>query len=64
MSDNQREVERFQWHKDFECVVEILRTGTFPTTVMVKLPDDKIVETDFNRLMRRGLPESNYKEKL
>ena len=33
-----------------ECVVEVLKTGHFPTTAMVKLPNDKTIEVDTNEL--------------
>ena len=52
-----REVDRWQWHKELECVVEILKTGRFPTTVIVRLPDGKEVETDYCNLLRKGIAE-------
>jgi hypothetical protein len=34
---------KWMWWKKGECVVEILRRGNYPDTVMVRLPND--VET-------------------
>lgn len=36
---------RSMWNDALKCVVEIQRTGHFETgTVMMKLPDDRVVE--------------------
>jgi hypothetical protein len=40
----------WMWWRKGECVVEVLRTGHFPTTAMVKLPDDRETEVDINEL--------------
>lgn len=40
----------WMWHKEFECVVKILKTGHFPDTVIAQLPDDRIVEIDTKHL--------------
>lgn len=55
MENMTREVERWQWHRQLEVVVEVLRTGTFPTSVIVKLPDGREIETDYNNLSKRGV---------
>ena len=41
---------KWMWWKNGECVVELLTTGHFPTTVMAKLPNDKVTEIDFDEL--------------
>jgi len=41
------------WHSELECVVQILRTGHFPNTAMVKLPDDRVVEIEVQHLELR-----------
>jgi hypothetical protein len=38
------------WWDRGECVVEVLKTGHFPTSAIVKLPDDKIIEVDIDEL--------------
>lgn len=40
----------WMWWTKGECVVEVLRTGHFPTTAMVKLPNDKETEVDIIEL--------------
>lgn len=42
------------WWKKGECVVEVLGTGHFPTTAMVKLPNDKETEVDIDELEIAG----------
>lgn len=37
-------VPRWLWWAPGACVVEALRTGHFPDTLMVKLPDDRTIE--------------------
>jgi len=34
------QIEKYQWWGKGECVVEVVRSGHFPDTVMVKLPND------------------------
>ena len=41
---------KWMWWTKGECVVEVLRTGHFPTTAMVKLPNDKETEIEINEL--------------
>ena len=43
---------QFVWHKQIECKVEVIKTGHFPTTVIVQLPDGRQVETDSEHLAR------------
>jgi hypothetical protein len=43
-------LHRWMWWTKGECVVEVLRTGHFPTTAMVVLPNDKQTEIDINEL--------------
>lgn len=52
-------LHKWMWWKAGECVVEILRTGHFPTTVLVKLPNDVETEIELTELEdknRTGLP--------
>jgi hypothetical protein len=41
---------KWVWWKKGECVVEVLSTGHFPTTIIGKLPDDKETEIDIDEL--------------
>ena len=45
-----RTMPQWVWWKKGECVVEILRAGHFPTSVMAKLPNDKETEIDIDEL--------------
>ena len=50
MRDRSLRLERWLWWTKGECVVEVLRTGHFPTTAMVKLPNDLITEVEIDEL--------------
>lgn len=41
---------RFMWWRKGECVVEVLKRGHYPDTVMVKLPNDVVTEVMQNDL--------------
>ncbi len=41
---------QWMWNNKLQCVVELIKTGHFPTTAMVKLPDDRVVEVDIEDL--------------
>lgn len=41
---------RWVWWTKGECVVEVLKTGHYPTSAMVKMPDDKVIEVDLKEL--------------
>jgi hypothetical protein len=41
---------KWVWWVKGECVVEVLGTGHFPTTIMVKLPNDKITEIEYTEI--------------
>jgi hypothetical protein len=41
---------QWMWWTKGECVVEVLETGHYPTTAMVKLPDDRVTEVDIEEL--------------
>lgn len=43
---------QFVWYKKLECKVEVIKTGHFPTSLIVKLPDGKMIETDSENLTR------------
>lgn len=51
MKDNRmNHLSTWMWWTKGECVVEVLRTGHFPTTAMVKLPNDRETEVDIIEL--------------
>ena len=41
-----RTMPKWVWWVKGECVVEVLGAGHYPTTIMVKLPNDKTTEID------------------
>jgi hypothetical protein len=45
-----RIMPKWVWWKKGECVVEILRTGHYPTSIIAKLPNDKETEIDIDEL--------------
>lgn len=50
MQLNNTSLPTWLWHKQFKCVVKVLTTGHFPSTVMVELPDDKVIEVEVEQL--------------
>ena len=50
MKDKKLWLHKWMWWDRGECVVEVLKTGHFPTSAIVKLPDDKIIEVDIDEL--------------
>ena len=50
MRDNRLQLHRWMWWNKGECVVEILKVGHFPTTAMVRLPNDKETEIEIHEL--------------
>lgn len=50
MRNKSLRLEKWLWWTKGECVVEVLRTGHFPTTALVKLPDDRTIEVDMDEL--------------
>lgn len=54
--NNMHHLYKWMWWTKGECVVEVLRTGHFPTTAMVMLPNDKQIEIDINQL---EMPKDN-----
>lgn len=50
MKDPRLNLYKWMWWTKGECVVEVLGTGHFPTTAMVKLPNDKETEIEINEL--------------
>jgi hypothetical protein len=50
MRDQKVQLQKWMWWKKNECVVEVIKTGHFPTTAMVKLPNDKETEIDIDEL--------------
>ena len=45
-----RTMPKWVWWKAGECVVEVLKTGHFPTTIIGKLPNGKETEIDIDEL--------------
>lgn len=44
-------LDKAMWHTKLNCVVEVSRRGCFEEgTVMVKLPNDRIIQTDIRDL--------------
>jgi hypothetical protein len=41
---------KWVWWVNGACVVEVLGLGHFPTTIKVRLPDDKVTEVDSDQL--------------
>lgn len=52
MKENNKMSIRYKWlwWEKGGCVVELLHTGHFPTTVIAKLPDGRTTEIDFDEL--------------
>lgn len=55
MKDRRLFLQKWMWWNKGECVVEVLRTGHFPTTAMVKLPNDTETEVDIDELEFKNL---------
>jgi len=45
-----RTMPKWVWWKKGECVVEVIKTGHFPTTIIGKLPTGKETEIDIDEL--------------
>ena len=41
---------QYMWWAKGSCTVEIIKTGHYPTTVIVKLPNDAMSEVDLDEL--------------
>ena len=55
MSEPLINIPRWVWWKVGECVVEVLKRGHYPTTVMAKLPNDTVTEIEIVELdIHRG----------
>jgi hypothetical protein len=50
MKDPRFNLQKWMWWTKGECVVEVLKTGHFPTTAMVRLPNDKETEIEIAEL--------------
>lgn len=48
MNEQQLSVPRWVWWKKGECVIEVIKRGHYPATIMGKLPDDSIVEIELS----------------
>lgn len=47
---SKRTMPRWVWWKKGECVVEVIKTGHFPTSIIGKLPSGKESEIDIDEL--------------
>ena len=47
---NKRTMPRWVWWKKGECVVEVIKTGHFTTSIIGKLPNGKESEIDIDEL--------------
>jgi hypothetical protein len=43
-------INQWMWWRTGECVVEVLKSGHFPTSVLCKLPNDVTTEIDIDEL--------------
>jgi hypothetical protein len=50
MKDNRVNLYKWMWWTKGECVVEVLKTGHFPNTAMVRLPNDNETEIEIHEL--------------
>ena len=50
MKDSRVNLYKWMWWTKGECVVEVLRTGHYPNTAMVRLPNDKETEIEIHEL--------------
>jgi len=50
MKDNRVNLYKWMWWSKGECVVEVLKTGHYPNTAMVRLPNDKETEIEVHEL--------------
>jgi hypothetical protein len=50
-ANKMNELYKWMWWEKGECVVKILRTGHFPTSVEVQLPNDHITEIETSELV-------------
>jgi hypothetical protein len=44
------QMPQWVWWKKGECVLEVLSSGHFPTTVIAMTPQDKKIEVEINEL--------------
>lgn len=47
-----RKVDKFQWHVQLGCEVQVVTIGNFPDTVFVKLPDGTETQVDMAYLAK------------
>jgi hypothetical protein len=45
-----RTIPQWAWWKKGECVVEVLRSGHYPSSIIGRLPNDKETEIDIDEL--------------
>ena len=61
MKDGRYHLQKWMWWTKGECVVEVLKTGHFPTTAMVKMPNDKEIEITHISLYDQTVEGIRYK---
>jgi hypothetical protein len=49
-----RTMPQWVWWKKGECVVEVIKAGHYPTSIIGKLPNDKETEIDIDELELTG----------
>jgi hypothetical protein len=50
MIENIVTIPKWVWWTKGECVVEVLKRGHYPTTIMAKLPSDLVTEIELVEL--------------
>jgi hypothetical protein len=50
MKDKKLWLHKWMWWNKGECVVEVLKTGHYPNTAMVRLPNNKETEIEIAEL--------------
>lgn len=50
MIENIITMPKWVWWRTGECVVEVIKRGHYPTTIIAKLPSDKVTEIELDEL--------------
>lgn len=45
-----RTMPKWVWWRSGECVIEVIKIGHYPTTIIGKLPNSKEIEIDIDEL--------------
>ena len=51
-----RPISQWAWWKKGDCVVEVIKTGHYPTSIIGKLPNGIETEIDIDELEATGAP--------